>query len=197
MQFTNDNDLIIRPAEPGDVPLILALIRELADYEGLTYEVTANEETTAKYLFGPASVAKAVIAEYQGNPAGFALYFHNFSTFLGRPGFYLEDLFVRSDFRRQGIGKALLVHLARLARSQNCGRLEWAVLNWNEPAIRFYRSLQAAAMDEWTVYRLTGDALDQLADQCRDSDSQPERGCATINSHRGGAMQRKREKQKP
>jgi len=146
------------------VPLILALIRELAEYEKLTHEVVADEEALRRNLFGEGRRgAEAVIAEQSGEPAGFALFFHNFSTFLGKPGLYLEDLFVRPQFRGWGVGKALLAHLAALAKERGCGRLEWWVLDWNEPAIGFYRSIGAEAMDEWTVYRVTGEALDELA----------------------------------
>lgn len=156
--------LVIRPATEGDAPLILALIRELAGYEKLAHEVTADEATLRRNLFGEGHRgAEAVIAEHGGEPAGFALFFHNFSTFLGRPGLYLEDLFVRPAFRGGGVGKALLAHLARVAKERGCGRLEWWVLDWNEPAIGFYRSIGAEAMDEWTVYRVTGEALDELA----------------------------------
>lgn len=146
------------------MPLILALIRELAEYEKLTHEVVADEEALRRNLFGEGRRgAEAVIAEQSGEPAGFALFFHNFSTFLGKPGLYLEDLFVRPQFRGWGVGKALLAHLAALAKERGCGRLEWWVLDWNEPAIGFYRSIGAEAMDEWTVYRVTGEALDELA----------------------------------
>jgi GNAT superfamily N-acetyltransferase len=156
--------LVIRPAVEADVHLILALIRELAEYERLAHEVTADEETLRRNLFGEGSRgAEAVIAEHDGEPAGFALFFHNFSTFLGRPGLYLEDLFVRPAFRGLGTGRALLTHLARVAKERGCGRLEWWVLDWNEPAIGFYRSVGAEAMEDWTVYRVTGEALDELA----------------------------------
>lgn len=156
-------ELEIRPAEREDVPLILRFIKELAEYEKLSHEVSATEDVLAESLFGERRVAEALLAYSGGEPAGFALFFHNFSTFLGRPGIYLEDLFVRPEFRGLGIGKALLTHLARLAEERGCGRLEWWVLDWNEPSIGFYRSLGAVAMDEWTVYRLSGDELQRLA----------------------------------
>jgi GNAT superfamily N-acetyltransferase len=155
----------IRTAGEADVPLILHFIRRLAEYERLAHEVVATEEGLREGLFGARPAAEVVIAEWEGAPAGFALFFHNFSTFLGRPGVYLEDLFVEPEHRGRGIGRALLAHLARLAVERGCGRLEWWVLDWNEDAIRFYRSLGAVPMDDWTVYRVTGDALTALARQ--------------------------------
>ncbi|HEU0054223.1 MAG TPA: GNAT family N-acetyltransferase [Longimicrobium sp.] len=157
--------LSIRPATEADAPLILAFIRELAEYERLAHEVVATEDGLRETLFGARAYAEVLIAEVDGAPAGFALFFHNYSTFLGRPGLYLEDLFVRPEHRGRGVGRALLAHLARTAVERGCGRLEWWVLDWNEAAIRFYRSLGARAMDEWTVFRLTGDALGRLADE--------------------------------
>lgn len=145
----------IREATEADVPLILRFIRELADYEKLPHECVATEAQVRATLFGERRYAEVVIAEEDGEPAGFALFFHNYSTFLARPGIYLEDLYVRPEFRGRGTGRALLAHLQELARQRNCGRVEWAVLNWNEPAIRFYKSLGARPMDEWTVFRLT------------------------------------------
>jgi GNAT superfamily N-acetyltransferase len=156
-------ELEIRGATEDDVPLILSLIKELAGYERLSHEVVATEEMLRDSLFGERRVAEALLGYLGDDPAGFALFFHNFSTFLGRPGIYLEDLFVRPEFRGSGIGRAMLVHLARLARERGCGRLEWWVLDWNEPAIGFYKSLGAEAMDDWTVYRLAGTALEDLA----------------------------------
>jgi GNAT superfamily N-acetyltransferase len=153
----------IRPAAEPDVPLILRFIRELAEYERLLHEVVATEERLRETLFGARPAAEVVIAEEAGAPVGFALFFHNYSTFLAQPGLYLEDLYVRPEARGRGAGRALLAHLARLARARGCGRLEWWVLDWNESAIRFYRSLGAQAMDDWTVFRLTGPALDRLA----------------------------------
>jgi GNAT superfamily N-acetyltransferase len=152
----------IRPAAPPDVPVIADLIRQLARYEKLEQEVAMTEELLAAGLFGPRPYAEAVIAEESGQPIGFALFFHNFSTFLARPGIYLEDLFVVPERRGHGIGRALLMHLAKLAVERGCGRLEWAVLNWNQDAIGFYESLGARPNSEWTVYRLTGEALLRL-----------------------------------
>jgi GNAT superfamily N-acetyltransferase len=153
----------IRPATEDDVPLILSLIRELAEYERLSHEVVATEGLLREALFGERRGAEVLIACYKGAPAGFALFFHSFSTFLGRPGIYLEDLYVKPEFRGKGIGRALLTHLARLAKERGCGRLEWSVLDWNKPAIKLYRSIGAVPMDEWTVYRVTGEALEGLA----------------------------------
>ena len=153
----------IRPAVETDVPLIVRLIRGLAEYERLLHECEATEERVRASLFGAKPDAEVLIAEADGEAAGFALFFHNYSTFLAQRGIYLEDLFVFPEFRGRGIGRALLVHLARLAVARECGRLEWSVLDWNEPAIRFYRSLGAVPMDEWTVQRVTGAALDRLA----------------------------------
>lgn len=144
----------IRPATEDDVPLILRFIRELAEYEKLPHECVATEEKVRSTLFGNPRFAEVLIAEEDGEPAGFALFFHNYSTFLAKPGIYLEDLYVRPEFRGRGIGRALLARLEELARERNCGRVEWAVLNWNEPAIRFYKSIGARPMDEWTVFRL-------------------------------------------
>jgi GNAT superfamily N-acetyltransferase len=155
----------IRPAAESDVPLILSFIRELAAFERLAHEVVATEAGLRATLFGPRPYAEVAIAEDGGESAGFALFFHNYSTFLGRPGIYLEDLYVRPELRGRGIGRALLAHLARLAVERGCGRLEWWVLDWNESAIRFYRSLGAVAMDEWTVFRVAGDALVRLASE--------------------------------
>ncbi|HWJ35036.1 MAG TPA: GNAT family N-acetyltransferase [Steroidobacteraceae bacterium] len=153
----------IVPAGPADIPLILALINELAEYEQLTHHVVATEATLRQALFGARPAAEALIARVDGEPAGFALYFHNFSTFLGKHGLYLEDLFVRPAFRGLGVGKAVLVHLARLALERDCGRFEWAVLDWNRPARDFYEALGAEAKSDWINYRITGDALERLA----------------------------------
>ncbi|MCX6597816.1 MAG: GNAT family N-acetyltransferase [Acidobacteria bacterium] len=155
--------LSLRLAQPADVSLILHFIRGLAEYERLADSVVANEALLTETLFGARPYAEVIIAEWDGAPAGFALFFHNYSTFLARPGIYLEDLFVDPAHRGRGIGKALLVRLAHLAVERNCGRLEWSVLDWNEPAIGFYRSLGAIAMDEWTINRVTGEALAKLA----------------------------------
>lgn len=161
--MTTPADLVIRPAVAADVPLILRFIRALADYERLAGEVVATEEGLQATLFGARPVAEVLIAEWRGVPVGFALFFHTYSTFLGRPGLYLEDLFVEPAQRGRGIGRTLLVHLARLALERGCGRFEWSVLDWNEPAIRFYRHLGAQPMNDWTVQRVTGAALARLA----------------------------------
>jgi GNAT superfamily N-acetyltransferase len=154
----------IRPAEPADVPVILEFIRGLADYEKLSAEVEATEEKLRATLFGPRPAAECVLAfGAAGVPAGFALFFPNYSTFLARPGLYLEDLFVKPEWRGRGIGKALLLHLARLANARGYGRMEWSVLDWNEPAIAFYESIGARRMREWQICRLTGPALRQYA----------------------------------
>lgn len=155
---------IIRPATPEDVSTVLALIRELAEYEKLAHAVVATEADLHTALFGDDHVAHAVIArDDRGDTAGFALYFFNFSTFVGKPGLYLEDLFVRPAFRRRGLGRALLAHLAQIALERGCGRMEWSVLDWNAQAIAVYRAIGAEPMDEWTVQRLSGDALQRLA----------------------------------
>ena len=156
-------DVSIRAAVEGDVPLILRLIEELAEYERLSHEVVATEEALRESLFGQRRFAEALVGEVEGKPAGFALFFHNFSTFLGRPGIHLEDLYVRPQFRGSGLGRALLVYLARVARERGCGRFEWSVLDWNEPAIGFYKSIGALPVSGWTAYRLSGDALEGLA----------------------------------
>ncbi len=146
-----------------DVPLILSFIRELAEYEKLAHEVVATEARLHEALFGPDRVAHATIARADGEPAGFALYFFSFSTFLARPGVYLEDLYVRPIWRQRGIGRRLLAHVARVAVECGCGRMEWSVLDWNETALKVYRTVGARPMDEWTVQRLTGAALEALA----------------------------------
>ncbi|MBI3939448.1 MAG: GNAT family N-acetyltransferase [Acidobacteria bacterium] len=155
----------IRKATEDDVGLILAFVRELAEYERLSHEVVADETALRRSLFGTPCYAEVLIGEYNDQPVAFALFFHNLSTFLGRPGIYLEDLYVKPDFRGKGIGRKMLVHLANLAIGRGCGRLEWSVLDWNEPAIRFYKGLGAVPMDQWTVFRLTGEALDRLAEE--------------------------------
>jgi GNAT superfamily N-acetyltransferase len=155
--------LTIRFATIDDTPLVLTLIRGLAEYERLAHEAVATEADIRESLFGARPAAEVLIAETNGEPAGFALFFHSFSTFLGRPGIYLEDLYVRPEFRSLGMGRALLAHLAKLAKERNCGRLEWSVLDWNEPAIRLYKGVGAVPMDEWTLYRVAGEALDKLA----------------------------------
>ena len=155
-------DVTFRFARREDVPLILRFIRDLADYEGMLDQVVADEATLEEWIFDRKK-AEVLFALVEGQEVGFALFFHNFSTFLGRAGLYLEDLFVLPQSRGRGYGKALLRHLARLALDRGCGRLEWWCLDWNRPSIDFYRSLGAQPMDDWTTYRLTGDTLDQLA----------------------------------
>ncbi|HEY3084810.1 MAG TPA: GNAT family N-acetyltransferase [Candidatus Dormibacteraeota bacterium] len=153
----------IRFAEPADVPLITELIRALSVYEKLEHEVRATDEKVRNALFGERPYAETLIAEHAGEAAGFALFFHNFSTFLAQPGLYLEDLFVKPEHRSHGIGQALLQRLAQIAVERGCGRMEWAVLDWNVDAIRFYERLGAKPNSEWTVYRLTGESLTALA----------------------------------
>jgi GNAT superfamily N-acetyltransferase len=152
----------IIPATESDVPLILSFVRKLAEYEKLSNRVVANEATLRDSLFGARPAAEVMLAYLGTRPAGFAVFFENFSTFAGRRGVYLEDLFVEPEFRSKGIGKALFVHLAQLTRQRGGGRLDWAVLDWNQPAIGFYRKLGAEPLADWTVYRLSGDALDAL-----------------------------------
>jgi len=153
----------IRAATEADVPLILQFIRDLAVYEKLEHKLVATEDGLRRTLFGNPRFAEVVFASVDGAEVGFALFFHNYSTFLGQPGIYLEDLFVKPELRGRGYGKALLAHLARLAKERGCGRVEWAVLDWNKPSIDFYRSIGAVPMDDWTVFRLIGEALDNLA----------------------------------
>ena len=167
MSTLSTNRLSIVPATRNDLSLILALIKELAEYERLADEVVATEEVLSETLFGERPFAEVVLAYYDGEPVGYALYFHSYSTFLGRPGLYLEDLFVRPAVRGKGIGKALLAFVAHVASERSCGRLEWSVLNWNEPAIGFYKSLGAKPMDTWTVYRMTDEPLARLASQSK------------------------------
>lgn len=157
--------LSIRPAERADLAIIAQFIRDLAEYERLAHEVRFDEAVLGDRLFGARPYAEVLIGEIDGTPQGFALFFHNFSTFEGRPGIYLEDLFVRPEARGSGLGKALLQRLAALAVERDCARLEWSVLDWNEPAINFYKSLGAKPMDEWTIYRVDGTALQQLTGQ--------------------------------
>jgi GNAT superfamily N-acetyltransferase len=154
--------LHIRPAIEADVPLILRFIKALAEYEKLAHKVVATEELVRRTLFGPRPYAEVLIAEEPEGPVGFALFFHNYSTFLARPGIYLEDLFVIPEARGRGYGKALLARLAQLAIERDCGRVEWAVLDWNTPSIRFYESLGAQMMTDWKIFRLTGEALLKL-----------------------------------
>jgi GNAT superfamily N-acetyltransferase len=154
----------IRAAKEADIPVILQLIRGLAEYEQLVEHVTTTDDDLRRTLFGRTRYAEVLMAEADSEVAGFALFFHNYSTFVGKPGIYLEDLFVRPKFRRHGIGRAFFRELARLVIERNCGRLEWAVLNWNEPAIAFYRKLGAVPMNDWTVQRISGEALAALAE---------------------------------
>ncbi|GAB4195827.1 MAG: GNAT family N-acetyltransferase [Wenzhouxiangellaceae bacterium] len=155
--------LHIRPARPGDETIIRQLIDELAEYEQLAHEAIASDELLRQALFSERPDAEVILAELEGEVCGFALFFHNFSTFLGRRGLYLEDLYVRSAYRGQGVGIGLLKRLAQIAIDRGCGRMEWMVLNWNQPAIKFYHGLGANPLDEWTTFRLTGDALEKLA----------------------------------
>ena len=155
----------IRPATERDVPVIVSFIRQLADYERLSHEAVMTEDTIRQSLFGARPAAEVLLGYSEGEPVAFAVFFHNFSTFLGRPGLYLEDLFVVPEMRGRGFGRAMLVELARTARDRKCGRFEWAVLDWNESAIQFYKNLGAAPMSEWTIFRVTGDALKRLANE--------------------------------
>jgi len=155
---------VIRRAVEADVALILGFIRKLAVYERLAEELEVTEERLRQTLFGESRGAEVIIGEYHRAPVAFALFFHNYSTFLGKPGIYIEDLYVDEPYRRKGFGFAMLQHIVRLAKERDCGRVEWAVLDWNEPAIRFYESLGARAMSDWTIYRLNGPSLDRLAE---------------------------------
>ena len=159
----SSTDFQIRPAQVDDVPVILELIRDLATYERAPEEVTATEQQLVDVLFCERPAAEVLLAFEEQSPVGFAVFFYNFSTWLGRPGLYLEDLFVKPEKRGKGYGRALLVELAKIARDRGCGRMEWAVLDWNEPAIKFYHTLGARPMDEWTVFRLTRDGIEKLA----------------------------------
>ena len=154
----------IRPATVDDVPIILQLIVDLATYERAPNDVSATEQQLVEVLFGEKPSAEVLLAFEDETPVGFAVFFHNFSTWLGKPGLYLEDLFVKPEARGKGYGRALLVDLAKIARERGCGRMEWAVLDWNDPAIQFYRKLGAKPLDEWTVFRLTRDGIAQLAE---------------------------------
>ncbi len=164
--MSSATDCVIRSATLADIPTLLRFIKALAEFENLQHEVVATEEGLRDSLFGGSSKAEAVIAWAGQEPVGFAVFFQNFSTFLGRPGLYLEDLFVLPGYRGRGIGRKLLAHVAKVAVSRQCGRLEWAVLDWNERAIRFYERLGARAMSEWTVYRISGQALRRLGETC-------------------------------
>lgn len=157
--MSDSGDAQLRFATPADVPAILGLIRELAEYERLLDQVVADEAALHRALFGERQYVEALVSVVSGETVGFALFFHNFSTFLGKPGMYLEDLYVRPAFRGRGLGKALLTRVAQIAVQRDCGRMEWSVLDWNEPSIHFYESLGAKPLSDWTVYRLTGEAL--------------------------------------
>ena len=165
IQVPSVRGLVLRHAGPEDAEVVLSFVLGLAEYEGLSHEVVTTEQNIADALSGKHRAVEVVLAYYEGEAAGFALYFYNFSTFLGRPGMYLEDLFVKPGRRERGIGTALLSYLAKVAIDQKCGRLEWSVLDWNEPSIRFYQSLGAVAMDTWTVNRVTGEPLAALAER--------------------------------
>lgn len=162
-EVTAEKDrFIIRPAQESDTAILLDFIKRLADYEKRLNEVIATEEDIRNVIFGK-KIAEAIIAEHKKTPAGFALFFHNFSTFLGKPGIYIEDLFVCPEFRGKGLGKLLFSYIAQLAIERNCGRVEWTVLTWNEPAISFYKKIGAVPKDEWMLYKLSGNALEKLA----------------------------------
>ncbi|HYW97173.1 MAG TPA: GNAT family N-acetyltransferase [Bacteroidales bacterium] len=165
IKSTDIQGFVIKMAQREDTSLILDFIKRLAEYERLSHEVVATEKDLDTFLFSDRAVAEVIIGYYENKPVGFALFFHNFSTFLGRRGIYLEDLFVLEEYRGRGFGKTLLTYLAKLDLERDCGRLEWAVLNWNEPSILFYKSLGAKVMDEWLVNRLTGDTLKAVAQQ--------------------------------
>lgn len=153
----------IKPATESDVPIIFSFIEKLAAYERLSHEIVATEERLRRTLFAGRRTAEVAIAYEASQPVGFVLFFHNYSTFLARPGLYIEDLFIEEGYRRRGYGRALLLYVARLAKERGCGRLEWSVLDWNQPAIDFYKKLGAVPMNEWTVFRVTGQGLDKLA----------------------------------
>ena len=158
-----NSNFMIRPAIEEDAPVIISLIKELAEYEHLSHEVIASVNDIRKTLFGKRLFAETLIGEFEGLPISFALFFFNYSTFLGKPGIYLEDLYVQPEHRGKGFGSKMLAHVAALAKERNCGRFEWSVLNWNTPAIRAYEKLDAIPMKEWILYRLSGEALDRLA----------------------------------
>ena len=162
MDVTKSPVTIVQATE-RDAPIILQMIKDLAEYERMSDQVTATEQSLRATLFGSRPSAEVVIAKAGHTPAGFALFFHNYSTFVGKPGLYLEDLFVRPEWRGHGIGRALLSHLAKITIERDCGRFEWSVLDWNEPAIGFYKKLGAVPMEDWTIFRITGDALQRLA----------------------------------
>ena len=159
---TSIPDFVIKKAKEQDIPVILNFIKELAEYEKLSHDVIATEAGLRQTLFCEKPYAEVLIGYFKNEPVGFALFFHNYSTFLGRPGIYLEDLYVNPKQRGKGFGKELMLHVARIAKERNCGRFEWAVLDWNAPAIQFYKSLGAVPMAEWTIFRVTADKLDKL-----------------------------------
>ena len=163
MIATDTRGFQIKSATESDVSVILSFVKKLARYERLLHEVVATKELLRETLFGKRRTAEVVIGYLETKPVGFVLFFHNYSTFLGKPGLYIEDLFVDEDYRRRGYGRALLLHVARLAKQRGCGRLEWSVLDWNQPAIDFYKKLGALPMNEWTVFRVAGKSLDELA----------------------------------
>lgn len=165
MIMTNAPGFQIKSAIESDVPVILSFVKRLARYERLSHEVVATEELLRETLFGSRQTAEVAIGYFEGKPVGFVLFFHNYSTFLGKPGLYIEDLYVDEAYRRRGYGRALLLYVARLAKERGCGRLEWSVLDWNQPAIDFYKKLGASSMSDWTVFRITGKSLDELADR--------------------------------
>ena len=165
MDLSTASNFKIRAGREEDAPVILSLIKELAEYEHLSHEVVASDNDLRNTLFGERPFAETLIGEYQGVPIGFALFFHNFSTFLGKPGIYLEDLYIQPEHRGKGFGRRILARIAFLAKERNCGRFEWSVLNWNTPAIRTYEKLNATPMKEWILYRLSGEALARLADE--------------------------------
>jgi GNAT superfamily N-acetyltransferase len=160
--MTSHSNLIVRFAEPSDCDLLFELIKALAEYEKLSHAVSGDALALKEHLFGSPRYVEAIIAEYAGQGVGFALFLHNYSTFLTKPGIYLEDLFVLPEYRAQGIGKALLTQVAQIAVERNCGRLEWSVLDWNEPAIKFYRHMGATLLHDWRICRVTGEALKEL-----------------------------------
>ena len=162
---TKIKDLTFRFAEKKDIPLLLTLIKELAVYEKMLDQVSATEASLKRSLFGKRKHAEAIIPEFEGKPVGYAIFFHNFSTFEGKPGLYLEDIYVKPEFRGKGIGKALLSYLAKIALERDCARFEWVVLDWNEPSIQFYKSLGAKPQDEWIIYRMEDDAMQELAEE--------------------------------
>jgi len=160
---TKIKNFTIRPATVDDAPVVLSLIKGLAEYEKLSHEVIATEELLLDTLFGARPVAEVILGDFESKSVSFALFFHNYSTFLGRPGIYLEDLFVKPEMRRKGFGRVMLAYVANLAKERQCGRLEWSVLDWNDPAWKFYKSIGAVPMDEWTIHRVTGEGITRLA----------------------------------